>query len=279
MRRAFYTVGMNPHTLILRTAGANCDAETAHAFSLAGAGVELMHINRLLENPGVIDRFQILALPGGFSYGDDIAAGRIFANQIAHHLRDVFRRFIDAGKPIIGICNGFQVLVKTDLLPGPVAGDDRTGQNCTLAHNDCGRFIDCWVSLAPQASRCIWTGNLPSVLELPIAHGEGRFVPGSETIRRSLWDNGQVALTYSRADGSSADGETPFNPNGSVDDIAGICDASGLVFGLMPHPERFVTSLQHPAWTRRPSTREEGQGLQIFRNAVDHVKNALGAGV
>ena len=248
---------MKPKTLILRTAGTNCDGETAYAFERAGAVCEMLHINRLLENRAALDDFQILAIPGGFSYGDDIAAGRIFANQIRHYLADAFRKFIDAGKPIIGICNGFQVLVKTELLPGPLAG--KTGQTCTLAHNDSGRFIDRWVKLSPRGSKCIWTAGLGPV-ELPIAHGEGKFIPSDEAVHRALWANDQVALVY--------EGE---NPNGSTDDIAGVCDATGLVFGLMPHPERHVDATQHPAWTRLESLPAEGQGLKIFRNAIAHV--------
>jgi phosphoribosylformylglycinamidine synthase len=181
---------MKPKTLILRSAGPNCDRETAHAFELAGAETEFLHINRLLREPALLQTYQILALPGGFSYGDDIAAGRILANQIAHHLREPFRAFVDSGKPIIGICNGFQVLVKTDLLPGPLAG--RSGQNCTLAHNDCGRFIDRWVRLGARSRTCVWTQSLIETdrpLELPIAHGEGKFVTADDEVRRALWDN------------------------------------------------------------------------------------------
>lgn len=266
-----------PKTLILRTAGTNCDDETAYAFERAGSTTEKLHINRLLQNPRRLQDFQILALPGGFSYGDDIAAGRILANQIAHHLRDDFRAFIESGRPIIGVCNGFQVLVKTDLLPGSVAG--RSGQTCTLAHNDCGRFVDRWVRLAPRESKCIWTKDLEPLIGLPIAHGEGKFVTADDSIRRALWDNGQVALVYAREDGSPAGGRFPDNPNGSVDDIAGVCDESGLVFGLMPHPERYADPLQHPAWTRQKPLPAEGQGLRVFTNAVNHVREAVGAGV
>jgi phosphoribosylformylglycinamidine synthase len=266
---------MKPTTLILRTAGTNCDKETAHAFELAGAAVAYRHVNEVLERPSLMDDYQLLAVPGGFSYGDDIAAGRIFANQIRHHLADAFNRFIEAQKPIIGVCNGFQVLVKTDLLPGRVAGHE--GQSCTLAHNDSGRFIDRWVHLAARPSKCIWTAGLDR-LELPIAHGEGKFVPADETVRRALWDNGQVALVYVNADGSPANGQAPGNPNGSTDDIAGVCDPSGLVFGLMPHPERYVDPIQHPAWTRRGAA-GKGEGLIIFRNALQHVSHAVGAGL
>jgi len=266
---------MKPKALILRTAGTNCDQETAHAFELAGASTEKVHINRLVREPDLLDQYQLLAFPGGFSYGDDIAAGRILANQITHHLHDVLHRFVEAGKPVIGICNGFQVLVKTDLLPGAIGG--RTGQTATLTNNDCGRFVDRWIRLAPRSKKCIWTADL-AALDLPIAHGEGKFIPADPSVRKTLWDNDQIALVYVRADGSSASGEFPDNPNGSVDDVAGICDATGLVFGLMPHPERHVDPLQHPAWTRQRPLPSEGAGLQIFRNAVAHVSLAVGAG-
>jgi phosphoribosylformylglycinamidine synthase subunit PurQ / glutaminase len=266
-----------PKTLILRTAGTNCDGETAYAFERAGAATEMLHINQLLRNPARLDDFQILALPGGFSYGDDIAAGRILANQIAHHLRDAMLRFIESGRPIIGICNGFQVLVKTDLLPGPLAG--RSGQNCTLAHNDCGRFVDRWVRLAPRRSKCVWTQGIDEPIELPIAHGEGKFIPVEPAVRQALQGEGRVPLVYAKADGSAAGGRFPDNPNGSTDDIAAVCDASGLVFGLMPHPERYVDPLQYYAWTRQSPLPSEGQGLLIFQNAVHHVNEGVGAGV
>jgi phosphoribosylformylglycinamidine synthase len=278
---------MQPTTLILRAAGVNCDQETAHAFELAGARSEFVHINRLLESPGLLDRYQILAIPGGFSYGDAIAAGRILANQIRHHLADALRRFVEAGKPIIGICNGFQVLVKTDLLPGDIAG--RSGQTATLTANDCGRFVDRWVHLrcvaqasslcsAPSPSgqppappsACIWTQGIDA-LDLPVAHGEGKFVPLDDAVRQALWAGGQVALVYAKADGSPAGGTFPDNPNGSVDDIAGITDPTGLVLGLMPHPERHVDAIQHPAWSRLRLT-GQGRGLQVFQNAVRHVR-------
>jgi phosphoribosylformylglycinamidine synthase len=268
---------MKPQALILRTAGSNCDGETAYAFELAGAKSSLVHINRVLENPDILQGFQVLAIPGGFSYGDDIAAGRIFANQLVHHLSEPLRDFVAAGKPIIGICNGFQVLAKTDLLPGPIAG--QSGQACTLTNNDCGRFVDRWIHLARRSRKCIWTAGLEQI-ELPIAHGEGKFVPRDARIRRALWDDDQVALVYIRPDGSPAAGRFPDNPNGSVDDIAGVCDSTGLVFGLMPHPERFVHPLQHPAWTRLPKNLPaSGAGLIIFRSALQHVEQAVGSGI
>ncbi len=272
----FNRFAMKPKTLILRTAGTNCDVETAHAFELAGATAERVHLNRVLTDPMLLDAYQILALPGGFSYGDDIAAGKILANQIVHHLSPALRRFVDAGKPVIGICNGFQVLVKTDLLPGPLAG--RTGQTCTLTANTSGRFIDRWIALQPRSRKCIWTQGLPETgLELPIAHGEGRFVPRDEAVRKALWAEDQVALVYSRPARLDETGETTWNFNGSVDDIAGVCDSSGLVLGLMPHPERYVSANQHPAWGSAegkvigPNLAREGLGLHLFRNAVEFV--------
>jgi phosphoribosylformylglycinamidine synthase I len=267
---------MKPRTLILRTAGTNCDLETAHAFERAGSEAVFLHLNRLLENDALLRDFQILAIPGGFSYGDDIAAGRIFANQIVHHLGDAIRDFIAAGKPVIGVCNGFQVLVKAGLLPGEIAG--RGGQTCTLAANACGRFVDRWVHLSPRSSKCVWTAGLGTI-ELPVAHGEGRFVPADEEIRRVLWDNDQVALVYANPDGTAANRQFPENPNGSIDDIAGICDPSGVVFGLMPHPERYVDPIQHPAWTSRGTKFSTGAGLAIFANAVAHVGGVGVSGV
>ena len=239
-----------------------------------------LHLNRLLEDPRRLADYQVLAIPGGFSYGDDIAAGRILANQLSHHLKDALADFLSAGKPVIGVCNGFQVLVKAGLLPG---NEPSGRQTCTLAHNDSGRFTDVWVHLISRSSKCIWTAGLEP-LELPIAHGEGKFVPADDMVRRSLWDNDQVALTYARADGSAEKGEFPHNPNGSIDDIAGICDSSGLVFGLMPHPERYLAAQQHPSWAAQSRsglnmTETTGRGLRIFQNAVQHVVSGVGAGV
>lgn len=267
---------MTPTALILRTAGTNCGDETAYAFELAGARAVSMHVNRLIADKRLLDQFQLLAIPGGFSYGDDISAGRILANQIVHHLRESLGAFIESGRPVIGICNGFQVLVKTDLLPGALAG--RVGQTCTLTNNDCGRFVDRWVRVAAANNKCIWTEGLVD-LELPVAHGEGKFVPADPGVREALWAQEQVALVYVSEDGTAAKGVFPDNPNGSVDDIAGICDATGLVLGLMPHPERHVDPLQHPAWSRTRMLSSAGAGLRVFKNAVAYVRDAVGAGI
>jgi len=249
---------MAPRVLILRAAGTNCERETAHAFELAGATTEAVHVNRLLESPGTLDQYQILAVPGGFSYGDDLSAGRILADQLRLGLGDRLRDFASR-KPVIGICNGFQVLVKTDLLPGPVAG--RQGQTCTLTDNTAGRFVDRWVTLDRRSDKCVWTRGIDKS-EVPIAHGEGRFLCADERVRQGLWDDGRVVFTYAAGDD---------DPNGSTDRIAGVCDAGGLVLGLMPHPERHVSPFQHYAWTSRESQPEEGEGLRVFRNAVDYV--------
>ncbi len=266
---------MHPRTLIVRTAGTNCDVETAFAFECVGATAQFLHLNRLIEDPACLQNFDILAFPGGFSYGDDIAAGRIFANQLRHHLRDDLRKFVASGKPIIGICNGFQVLVQTDLLSGKLALPDAPSPcACTLAHNDSGRFIDRWVHLRAVGGPCIWTAGL-TTLELPIAHGEGKFMAANAAVLGMLHRQGQVALVYANPDGSPAIGDSPHNPNGSVDAIAGICDETGLVFGLMPHPERHIDPLQHPAWTLRRKN-GEGDGLAIFRNAVVHAAAVRG---
>ena len=254
----------SPTTLILRTAGTNCDRELAHAFRLAGASPEIVHLNELIRHPEQFDRYELIGVPGGFSYGDDIAAGRILANYLRHRLIDPLLAAIDRGVPIIGICNGFQALVKLGLLPDPHEGR----QTATLADNTSGRFVARWVGMeADTGSACIWTQGLEQ-FELPVAHGEGRFTVAEPAVLDRLRERGQVALRY------AAD----QNPNGSADDIAGICDPTGLVLGLMPHPERFVHPTQPPDWTRRAEelTRQTPPGLRVFQNAVRHVQAKQG---
>lgn len=256
----------SPRVLILRAPGTNCYEETAHAFELAGGAPETWHVNRVLEQPGHVSEFQILCIPGGFSYGDDIAAGRILGNQMRHHLSDMLQKFRDAGKLILGVCNGFQVLLKTELLL-PM---DRDGALATLAANDSGHFEDRWVRLATSGSKCVFLAGIDG-LELPVAHGEGKFATRDDATLARLREAGQLVLRYMPQDailaGNSSSTPYPDNPNGAMDDVAGICDATGRVFGLMPHPERFVDPTQHPTWTRGPQ-REVGEGLAVFRNAV-----------
>ena len=248
-----------PRVLILRAPGANCDAEAQFAFETAGAVAERVHINRLREQPGLLQRYQILVVPGGFTYGDDVAAGKILANQLSCFLGDALRRFRDAEKLILGICNGFQAILKAGLLLPP----DEDGAVATLAHNECGRFQDRWITLQASPGRCPFLTGIDR-MHVPIAHGEGRFLCREEWILRGLEQAGQVVLKYTA--GPDDDGR-PYNPNGSQGDLAGLCDATGRVLGLMPHPERHVLPTQHPRWTRL-GLAEEGEGLALFRNAV-----------
>ncbi len=257
-----------PTTLIIRTAGTNCDRELAHAFQLAGSETQTIHLNRLIDAPELIAQFDLIGVPGGFSYGDDIAAGRIFANRLRHRLLEPFQQAVANGVPVFAPCNGFQVLVKMGLLPDPAAAQ----QTVTLADNHTGRFIDKWAPMqANPASPCIWTRGLDA-FDLPIAHGEGRFTAPPEVIEQ-LEQNNQVAVRYA-ANGDASGDTSGGNPNGSTHDIAGICDPSGLVLGLMPHPERFTDPTQHPNWTRRGDAflNETAPGLRFFQNAIEHVK-------
>jgi phosphoribosylformylglycinamidine synthase len=253
--------------VVLRAAGINCDLETQHALELAGASVQRIHMNRLKENPAVLNEFQILVLPGGFSYGDDVAAGKILANQILHHLRDAMRTFLEKGKLILGICNGFQVLIKTGLLPG---FDDGGLPSFTLTDNDSGRFEDRWVYLQPGTDRCVFLDPGRRIY-LPIAHGEGKLVTRDQAALEKARQEGFVAFRYVDAEGKA--GPFPVNPNGSVDDIAALTDSTGRILGLMPHPERFVRWTQHPHWTRlKINEQAPADGMMIFTNAVRYIR-------
>ncbi len=243
----------SPHVLILRAPGTNCDAETAFAFERAGATTETLHINRLLEKPTLFQKFQILCIPGGFSYGDDLGAGRILGNQIQHHLADALAGFKADGKLMLGICNGFQVLMKS---PALLESDPAKGPAATLTTNDCGRYQDRWARLEVHGTKCVFLRGIQRMY-LPIAHAEGKFVARNAETLRQLDAAGQLVLRYVSGD----------NPNGSQADVAGVCDATGRVLGLMPHPERFIDPTQHPRWTRGQSG-VEGDGLQLFHNAV-----------
>ena len=251
-----------PRALVLRTAGTNCDGETLYALSKAGFQAERVHVLRVIESPETLEDCQFLVIPGGFSYGDDVSAGKILANQMLHHLGNALRRFVAADKLMLGICNGFQVLIKAGLLPEPTVDPTVAGHEVTLAWNDGGQFVDRWVHLRANSDACVFV-HKGDVISLPIAHGEGRFVCRDEAVLKRLWTADQVALCYCDAEGAA--GTPGANPNGSVDDIAGLCDPSGRILGLMPHPERFVNVVQHPTWTR--DTVETADGLGMFERA------------
>jgi phosphoribosylformylglycinamidine synthase I len=257
---------MTCRVLILRAPGTNCDRETAFAFETAGARPESVHLKRLLEQPRLADEFQILCIPGGFSYGDDISAGRIFGNQIRHHLRDTFEQFKAAGKLILGICNGFQVLIKSGVLL-PDRADEPIA---TLTLNESGKFEDRWVHLQATSSKCVFLRDVDRMY-LPVAHAEGKFVARDAETLEQLDSAGQLVLRYTAAEtsfqiGSDTEISYPACPNGAQRAVAGVCDDSGRVLGLMPHPERHIDPTHHPRWTRE--RHERGDGLVIFENAV-----------
>jgi phosphoribosylformylglycinamidine synthase len=255
---------------ILFAAGTNCDSETAYAFELAGAKADLVHINELKSKRKSLADYTILAIPGGFTFGDYIAAGRILATELKYCLREDIEKFIEKGKLIIGICNGFQVLVKAGILPGN--NGYLTDQTVTLDANDSNRYEDRWVYLKNlKDNRCIFTNGIEELLYIPVAHAEGKFIPKNEKTLNQLKKNKQVVLTYVNENGKKTG--YPDNPNGSVDNIAGICDPSGRIFGLMPHPERFLHKQFHPHWHRE--TKIKPQGQLIYQNAVDYVRKNL----
>lgn len=260
---------MKPQVLVLRAPGTNCDEETAWAFELAGASATAVHIHQLLADPRLLRRFQILCFPGGFSFGDDVSAGQILASRLRTGMIGELHQFRDDGKLILGICNGFQVLVKTGLL----GNEDAGGFTASLTWNTNGRYTAKWVSLSTaggssepdgpadrsQQGPCVFLRGIRE-LYLPMAHGEGRFVVRDQAELIRLENAGQLALRY-------VEGVTGGNPNGSTADVAGMCDPTGRVFGLMPHPERNVHLTHHPRWTRLDRNRMP-DGLRIFQNAV-----------
>ncbi len=269
-----------PKALVLTGFGLNCDWETTHALELAGAEARRVHINQLLMGEKIgevarLDDYQIFAFIGGFSWGDDHGAGVIFASKLLYNMGEEILRFIEKGNLVIGICNGFQAMVNLGLLPG-FDGDYRS-RKVALIGNDCGNFRDQWVHLKVETnSPCVFTRGLEN-LELPVRHGEGKFY-AEESVIKNLEENNQVVVRYADSEGKTADGRFPENPNGSLKDIAGICDSTGRVFGIMPHPEAFNHWTNHPDWTRlkehyrrrgEPYPRE-GYGIKIFRNAVEY---------
>ena len=261
---------MTPKVLILTGYGINCDIETQHAFNLAGAKAERIHLTDLLNGKVLLSDFHILALPGGFSFGDDIASGKVLANMIKYNLGEQVQKFIEDRKLIIGICNGFQVMVKMGLLPA--FGSDYSRQDVTLTFNDSGRFENRWVHMkTSKGSKCVFTKGIESIY-LPVRHGEGKFVVKDSQVLERLKKNCHIVFQYVDLNGNPP--EYPHNPNGSIENIAAICDETGRVFGMMPHPEAFMHRTNHPAWTREELP-EEGAGMAIFRNSVEYVTENL----
>jgi phosphoribosylformylglycinamidine synthase len=263
--------------LVLTGYGLNCDHETAYAFELAGVTADRVHINSLIDGSASLDDYQILAFGGGFSWGDDHGAGVIQAVRMKTNIGDRIVEFIEKGNLILGICNGFQALVNLGLLPG--FERDYHSRSVSLTYNDCGNFRNDWVTLKINPdSPCIFTRGIDRI-DLPVRHGEGKFYAESATIKR-LIDDQQVVFQYALPDGRTAEGLFPFNPNGSIRDIAGICDPTGRVLGLMPHPEAYNHVTNYPNWTRRkeilkrsgkPVRQDITPGISVFKNAADYL--------
>ena len=254
---------VNVNVLVLRGPGTNCDAETVFAFQQAGAAASTCHINQLIRHERRLSDYQVLVVPGGFTYGDDIAAGKVLANELKLKLGEDIRQFVSSGGLILGICNGFQVLVKAGILPDI---NRQTVPPLTLTNNDSGRFECRWVNLlVNKKSSCVFTQGADN-LYLPVAHGEGKVVTDVRGLREI-----NAVMYYTDESGDTHAGY-PYNPNGSMDNIAGVCDSTGRIFALMPHPERHIRFNQHPHWTRK-KPREFGDGFIIFQNAVKFAKS------
>ncbi len=256
-----------PKAIVIRAAGTNCNNETALAFSLAGAEVEQAHINQLIKGEKSLSGFQILAIPGGFSYGDDLGSGKVFANQLSINLSQPLKEFIESGKLVLGICNGFQAIIKMGLLP---ALNGLYLQDATLTINDSGKFEDRWVWMKAE-NESLFTKGIGKIF-LPVNHGEGKFVASDETLGQ-MQKAKLIKLRYVDEKGGET-GKYPFNPNGSMQAIAAISNKQGNVFGMMPHPEKFVSRQTHPRW-KREDLPEEGDGLKIFRNMVEYASERL----
>ena len=255
--------------IILRAAGINCDLETEHAWSTVGVRADRIHVNRLIENPALLSEYQILTIPGGFSYGDDVAAGKIFANQLRYRVHGALQEFQATGKLVLGICNGFQVLLKAGVLVRDAAAENPPA---TLAWNASGKFEDRWVNLKVRGDRCVFLRGIDA-LYLPVAHAEGKFVTRDAAALERLVAEGRIVLTYDGLSGSGG-GVVPYpdNPNGSQANVAAVRDETGRVLGLMPHPERHIARTHHPRWTRGEGT-EPGDGLRVFENAAAYFRD------
>jgi phosphoribosylformylglycinamidine synthase len=291
--------------LVLRAPGVNCDRETAHAFERCGAEVAVLHVNRLVEDRAPLDGANVLVIPGGFSFGDDLGAGKVFGNKLALKLRGSVLRLVDRGGLVLGICNGFQVLVRAGILPGTRGVFE---QEATLARNLSGKFESRWTRCLAVSAKTPFLEK-DEVIDLPVAHGEGRFVPADESVLERMRQNGQIALVYRQPPADEHPGVSgwslapgaasyPWNPSGTTLDIAGITDPTGQVLGLMPHPERHQDTWQRPGHARevaqsgrarvtgspregeaRSSAAPKAAGLAVFRRAVEHVTARLKGGL
>lgn len=306
----FVRLSKKVRVIVLRTAGTNCDQETKFAFERFGSSVDVVHVNELISKVKSLSDYHILAIPGGFTYGDDVASGKILANELRLRLAEDIQKFVDRGKLIIGICNGFQILVKAGILPAlnpnamrvsgagaglalslgsraalsptqleegpPHAHTPPTpfDQDVTLTTNDSARFEARWVYLKSHpTSPCVWTKGIGDTVYLPVAHGEGKFIPKDKSVLDRLNKDNQIVFRYCSPQGTPP--SYPENPNGAIEDIAGICDPTGRVFGLMPHPERHFLFTQHPFWTRFEKKNELGDGARIFENGVRYVQESI----
>jgi phosphoribosylformylglycinamidine synthase subunit PurQ / glutaminase len=258
-----------PKALIMRTAGTNCDMESAFAAEKAGFTADRVHINRIASGETGLDDYSLIFLPGGFSYGDDIAAGKILALELQKRLGDKLFRYEDKGGLIIGVCNGFQILIKTGLMP--FHAENPSEMRATLTNNDSGKFEDRWVSMkVEEKTVCVFTKGMKPIIELPCAHGEGKFVVKNRSDLDELERDGQVVLRYISRDGGE-NPSYPEDPNGSIGHIAGVCNKKGTIFGLMPHPERYLNRYNHPRWTRE-DVPMDGDGTAFFVNAFEYCK-------
>lgn len=262
---------MKPKALVLQAHGSNRDFDVMEALTLAGAESCGIPLNELRQNKTLFSEYQMIVVPGGFSYADALGAGKLLALDLASYFAEEISTFVASGKPVIGICNGFQALVKSGILPGlspsPQAPLPKGEGDVTLTFNEQGHFECRWVTLVPVSQTCIWTKGLYELIECPIAHGEGNFRASHLFPLSSFVENDQIALTYIYPDGNPANGDYPYNPNGSLLDIAGICNPQGNVLGLMPHPENHIHSYQHPQWTRGV---KGNSGLKLFENGVKY---------
>jgi phosphoribosylformylglycinamidine synthase I len=262
---------MKPKALVLQARGSNRDYDVMQALGLAGAEAEGVPLNHLRGGMKRWADYQMLVLPGGFSYADALGAGKLLAIDLNSYFVDEINTFVAAGKAVIGVCNGFQALVKSGILPGSARNSmlDNSGveRGVTLTFNACGHFECRWVTLSPISQTCVWTRGLADIIQCPVAHGEGNFQTNFKSQISNLASEDQIALTYVHADGAPARGEYPLNPNGSVLDIAGVCNPQGNVLGLMPHPENHIFPHQHPQHTRGEMG---GSGLKLFENGVKY---------